>query len=1557
MTKIAVLFGSPKISGGSYVILQHVEYLMKRGHAVDLITLEPVLIEEDDIWHDALKTIRFVEIGRIGNEKYDIALATWWISPFHLHRIDAKQYAYFVQSIEALFFDDSKIASQYLAHASYALGLPVITEAEWIRKDLELRFHSDVFLVENGIRKDIYKPHGPKIADKVVGKLRCLIEGSVTSPFKNIARTVDAVRTSNADEIWLLTPSEIDSYPHVDRVFSKVPIHDVPRIYRSCDVLVKQSFVEGMFGPPLEMFHCGGTAVVSNVTGFDQYIKDDFNALVTDVGEDQQVTNAINKLCSNSYLLRQLQAGAQKTALAWPDWHAQSSLFETAIQEICRLPSVSRERLAVNAQHCLNQYSLIRKSLSEHFEIKSNSTKYVANDDKNNLDPSLGATLYYQQKSQPFQPATRLTNAPNMARKDIGEATRRFSTSLSKTGSVCMSKSQGRTRVFGFSISNEHIEEMYHPIVLKADWDALYMCTRPKGYFSLGYINPPKIPDEKYIVSNWINDPTLLYQSIEEFGPNLILFHNGNHPAYQDVLKSLKSRFNIPIAFSELGWFPQKGNIYFDPWGTNGASRLCALSIEDLTHADIQQKDAYLPLHSKSILLALQLENDTNTILFSPHFRSNRDLIENVIASVPVDYEILIKPHPLDHNAHYYEKFSSDRAKIVSDPIPDLLSRVGSVIAINSTVLLQAMDYPVNIYSCGRSILSNKGISISFTEKNLKNVWRTQFLDNKNRRDHLKHALSNYQFNIEKIDYYDRDSFLSNPSIKLLLDLIDHGSTSIQDTIVVQSCGGGGHKIATQGSRHLVGSMREVMTILPKYEVISFDVFDTLLVRDIYEPCDIFSYNSRQVISLIKDSKFDHRKTRIEAEEEARSYNSEKEITIHDIYIHYLLKTGFPADIVECIKEIEIETELRFLRARKSVREVFNYAKSIQKKIVIISDFYIGSEFVRDALEREGYDLTGIPIYVSCEFGITKKRGDLYDRVAADLKISPSRFLHVGDNFAVDTTNAMKFGYDVVHIPSPRTSLEISPHLKQFLNLDINTGLSARRTLEQSIVLGILNNGLFDDHFEADLNSVFGSSHSRFGFIALGPLLVGFVTWLREQVRLREVGTLLFLARDGWVIERAFRLYQQISKDKVDVDFAYIAASRRITDIVSCGLDFSNINNIVSARFSSNSLSYFLKLRFDLDESAVTSEELSVAGYKNTAEIVSLPQDKIRVLKLLQVLRPKIEKKSKEILENYKEYIGNFSIRPCSPIGLVDIGYFGSMQKTLSQILGDQQTVFGFYLATRGEAKNDPQLKNHMFGYLADGFELSDNFAPKITAHLIFLEQIFSAPHSSVSGVTKHGKVLNVEYLASTGEDKQWEYLKLIHEGALEFVREFTELTVRLGEKQLEMERLDYTTNFAELLDGGNNEVAELFKNFVLENFFNGEGMMLLGKKYAKKTTSTRKVPTPETINSKPKSSGEQEYIINFDTACMLYHRQQYDSALSHAERALNLQPRNANLRRVLAEILLKKGHRKEAIFHLENAHLLVPENRWITKRLRYIKYPLLGWLTYAKPFPVPNRS
>ena len=91
------------------------------------------------------------------------------------------------------------------------------------------------------------------------------------------------------------------AFPGVDRVLSRVPIDRTGTVYRSCDVLMKLSRVEGMYSPPLEMFHCGGTVVTYDVTGHEGVRRPTTSTVLVVPMEQTQgaVVPAIRKLKEN----------------------------------------------------------------------------------------------------------------------------------------------------------------------------------------------------------------------------------------------------------------------------------------------------------------------------------------------------------------------------------------------------------------------------------------------------------------------------------------------------------------------------------------------------------------------------------------------------------------------------------------------------------------------------------------------------------------------------------------------------------------------------------------------------------------------------------------------------------------------------------------------------------------------------------------------------------------------------------------------------------------------------------------------------------------------------------------------------------------------------------------------------------------------------------------------------------------------------------------------------------------------------------------------------------
>ncbi len=354
--KVCFLVGSTDIGGGTYVIFEHALHLHRAGWQVTVVPVWPP-DRSCQPWHPALEHLRFASLEEVAQEEFDLAVATWWRTIYDLlPRIRATRHCYFVQSIESWFYPNSDVAVRNLVNATYLLPMPGVTEARWIRAHLADRFGQDYRVVPNGCRKDIYRPDGPVVAPRQPGRLRVLVEGPLGVDFKNVARTIALLRRSAADEVWLLTASPVERYPGADRVFSRVPAAECGMIYRSCDVLVKLSTIEGMFGPPLEMFHCGGTAVVYDVTGHDEYIVNGRNALVARMGDEAAVLAAVDRLKREPATLAALCREALATAAAWPSWDQSSPLFEAALRGILADPPADRARLDVMIREFWAQY-------------------------------------------------------------------------------------------------------------------------------------------------------------------------------------------------------------------------------------------------------------------------------------------------------------------------------------------------------------------------------------------------------------------------------------------------------------------------------------------------------------------------------------------------------------------------------------------------------------------------------------------------------------------------------------------------------------------------------------------------------------------------------------------------------------------------------------------------------------------------------------------------------------------------------------------------------------------------------------------------------------------------------------------------------------------------------------------------------------------------------------------------------------------------------------------------------------------------------------------------
>jgi hypothetical protein len=350
LRKIAFICPEPCISGGFNVIFRHAMGLASGGITVAIVCKTPIT-EAHLSWHAIAEmadhpNLLWLNHDDASSHRFDLAIATWWGTFFDLWKVQADRYAYFVQSIESRFYPLEEQSVRAAVDATYDAPLGVITEARWIRNYFHRLYGRDAGLAPNGIDKAIFTEIGDVIAPRAPGRLRVLVEGPLDAWFKNVPASIRLAREGGADEVWLLTSSAADAVDGVDRVFSCITQAQAATVYRSCDLILKLSLVEGMFGPPLEMFHCGGTAIVYDVTGHDEYIVHGCNALVAKCNDEPTVVRFIHQLKDSPPFLEALKANAIDSAALWPDWAASTAQFRDAMEQAAANTALDRDSLS-----------------------------------------------------------------------------------------------------------------------------------------------------------------------------------------------------------------------------------------------------------------------------------------------------------------------------------------------------------------------------------------------------------------------------------------------------------------------------------------------------------------------------------------------------------------------------------------------------------------------------------------------------------------------------------------------------------------------------------------------------------------------------------------------------------------------------------------------------------------------------------------------------------------------------------------------------------------------------------------------------------------------------------------------------------------------------------------------------------------------------------------------------------------------------------------------------------------------------------------------------------
>ena len=463
---------------------------------------------------------------------------------------------------------------------------------------------------------------------------------------------------------------------------------------------------------------------------------------------------------------------------------------------------------------------------------------------------------------------------------------------------------------------------------------------------------------------------------------------------------------------------------------------------------------------------------------------------------------------------------------------------------------------------------------------------------------------------------------------------------------------------------------------------ISFDIFDTLIKRPFFIPKDLFVLLNKYLREYTNgESGMEFSKIRVYCEQLARErIETDKcqDITLDEIYNTIETEYGISHDVLEKIKNKEIEYEIRFCERRNVGYELYSLAIAMGKKVIFTSDMYLSKETIQKILDKNGYT-ENEKLYLSSDIKLTKDRGDLYKYVLDDLKIESSEMMHIGDNYHSDVDMPRKLKINSMHLPKATDVATDSNKTNYFAKMFTQSmpfwrdNATSMNFMGIRTMLAMVANKYFDNPFRTfNEYSDFNADPYIIGYYILGMYTFGITKWLLEETNGQGYKNLVFMARDGYLPMEAYRIMKKLYSNVPQEKYLYVSRKALIPITIMSKLDFYKLPECINVtNHTPREILGYLK---DCINSKVNAEEILK---ENNIGIDEKLESVMNFNKFIKVVVDNLydEEKHMRNLEALKAYFNKFYEGHSATF---DIGYSARPELFLSSLC--QKPIDTFFL-------------------------------------------------------------------------------------------------------------------------------------------------------------------------------------------------------------------------------------------------------------------------------------
>lgn len=614
------------------------------------------------------------------------------------------------------------------------------------------------------------------------------------------------------------------------------------------------------------------------------------------------------------------------------------------------------------------------------------------------------------------------------------------------------------------------------------------------------------------------------------------------------------------------------------------------------------------------------------------------------------------------------------------------------------------------------------------------------------------------------------DGTLQHAMERLLAQVVRHGNNLLgilpaDDQLVLH----------TEGARNWhtyfdIAIAEQILTRSIDADVVSFDVFDTLVVRPFLTPAGSLAYLEHQAMQRFGVEHFAQLRQRAEARARVAAQGDVGLAAIYDELAALAQGRGLdPA----ALQQMELDLERRQLRARTAVSDSATRLARSGKRVIAISDMYLGQALLSEVLPAKVSSAVE-RFHVSCDTGWRKDTGDAWRQLPALIGVGRESWLHVGDNEHSDKQLPHDLGFIApVHVLRPASLLEVVPALRR---LRPNAEQSARWA--DQLWLGLLANrfaDLADRDPQAFSESIRLDDPEMLGYVVFGPLVLDYLTWTARVALQEGAGKILFLSREGYLLKRAYEALQPWVPAMAQLEGSYLLASRRAIGTTTVR-SIEDIDGLLGGTFN-GSLKQLLRARMGQQ---IADEVSDAIGIHAASAEVFLPEMRAAIIEMLRPAAARILAVAGRERDAYLTYWTREVGR--SQVIVSDVGYAGTIQSHLAKLTGRPLT--GAYFALTARASQTDLHGGRAVARFHDE-RLRTDAGSTILRHDLLLESILTAPDPQFSHFELAGDELVPQYATDAGAPAAFANLSKVHLGVEKFIADVGEI---VGADALAME-------------------------------------------------------------------------------------------------------------------------------------------------------------------------